>query len=280
MVKREFNKKLELVNDGQLSLFFIGTGSAFTKKYFNTNLLIIKGETHLLVDCGNLCLFALETLYNTKSTEIQNLFITHPHADHIGGIEELIFTHKYISHSKVNIFISDFFKKKLWNESLKGGCQFSESGKMFFEDYFNQIKPKKICTNPFDIFEFNCGNINIKFFRTLHVTSIPGSLKKSQLSYGIIIDNRILFTGDTQFNLSQLDYILEEYPDIETIFHDCDISNYVTSVHASYNQLKSLSKDVKSKTYLCHYNQNKETVDCKADGFAGFAESGVYYDFN
>ena len=41
----------------------------------------------------------------------------------------------------------DEYKKKLWNESLKGGCAYSTEGKkkrMTFDDFFTQIKPKKI----------------------------------------------------------------------------------------------------------------------------------------
>ena len=47
---KPFEKKIQLTNNGELSLFFIGTGSAFIKNNFQTNLLVVKGETHLLID--------------------------------------------------------------------------------------------------------------------------------------------------------------------------------------------------------------------------------------
>jgi len=43
---------LALTNGGELELTFIGSGSAFSKVFYQNNLLIVKGDSHLLVDCG------------------------------------------------------------------------------------------------------------------------------------------------------------------------------------------------------------------------------------
>ena len=276
---KKFNTNIELSNSGQLSLFFIGTGYAFTKKYFQTNLFVIKGSDYFLIDCGTLCPFALKQAYNTDIGDIKNILISHPHADHIGGIEELALTGRYIKKNKINIIIPAFMKKKLWNESLRGGLQFSEDGKLRFEDYFKGIYPEKIQHKPFDIYELQFGSINVKMFRTRHVTSYANSLRHSQPSFGVILDNKILFTADTQFNPNQLNYLLDNY-NIETIFHDCDTSGFSGGVHATYEQLCTLDDDIKSKMYLCHYNDRGEKPDSVADGFAGYTEAGVYYSFN
>lgn len=280
MFIREFKDHIELENEGQLSLFFIGTGSAFAKRFFNTNLLIIKGKDNLLVDCGTLCPYAMEVKYHTPLTSINNLFLTHPHADHIGGVEELILASRYTKHEKVNLIITDEFKKKLWNESLKGGVQYSETGVMHFEDYFNQIKPALITKKPFAIYEINFGSINLKIFRTMHVTTRSDSLKNSQISYGLLIDNKILFTGDSQFKEKQLKWFMENYPGIQQIFHDCDIPGNSPNVHASYEQLCTLEGAIKNIMYLCHYNSRVDTLACTQDGFAGFVKPGVYLDFD
>ena len=280
MKTRPFISSIELTNQGQLSLFFIGTGNAFTKTSFQTNLLVIKGQSHLLIDCGTLCSYAFENLYNGKITDIRNLLLTHPHADHIGGVEELALAGKYITKRPVNLVITDKFKKLLWKESLCGGIQFSEEGRMTFEDYFNQIKPERILKKPFEMFEADVENINVKSFRTRHVTTRKNSLKESQISYGLIIDDRVLFTADTQFNRPQLEFLLEKYPKIEVIFHDCDVMGYSRGVHAAYDELVTLPKEVKAKTYLCHYSEAVNTIDALVDGFAGLAKHWVYYDFD
>lgn len=280
MKTRHFVSNIELTNSGNLSLFFLGTGNAFTKTAFQTNLLIIKGQDHLLVDCGTLCSYAFENMYNGRITDIKNLLLTHPHADHIGGVEELALEGKYITKRLVNLVITDEFKKCLWEESLKGGIQYSEEGVMTFDDYFNQIKPVRIQKKPFEMFETNVGSINIKLFRTRHVTTRKKSLKKSQISYGLIIDDRILFTADTQFNPSQLQFLLDKYKNIEVIFHDCDVMGYSRGVHAAYDELVTLPKEIKEKTFLSHYSEAVSTIDALVDGFAGLAKHWVYYDFD
>ncbi|MBS7266635.1 MAG: MBL fold metallo-hydrolase [Treponema sp.] len=280
MKTRHFVSNIELTNSGNLSLFFLGTGNAFTKTAFQTNLLIIKGQDHLLVDCGTLCSYAFENMYNGRITDIKNLLLTHPHADHIGGVEELALEGKYITKRLVNLVITDEFKKCLWEESLKGGIQYSEEGVMTFDDYFNQIKPVRIQKKPFEMFETNVGSINIKLFRTRHVTTRKKSLKKSQISYGLIIDDRILFTADTQFNPSQLQFLLDKYNKIEVIFHDCDVMGYSRGVHAAYDELVTLPKEIKEKTFLSHYSEAVSTIDALVDGFAGLAKHWVYYDFD
>ena len=280
MKTRHFVSNIELTNSGNLSLFFLGTGNAFTKTAFQTNLLIIKGQDHLLVDCGTLCSYAFENMYNGRITDIKNLLLTHPHADHIGGVEELALEGKYITKRLVNRVITDEFKKSLWEESLKGGIQYSEEGVMTFDDYFNQIKPVRIQKKPFEMFETNVGSINIKLFRTRHVTTRKKSLKKSQISYGLIIDDRILFTADTQFNPSQLQFLLDKYKKIEVIFHDCDVMGYSRGVHAAYDELVTLPKEIKEKTFLSHYSEAVSTIDALVDGFAGLAKHWVYYDFD
>ncbi len=280
MKTRHFVSNIELTNSGNLSLFFLGTGNAFTKTAFQTNLLIIKGQDHLLVDCGTLCSYAFENMYNGRITDIKNLLLTHPHADHIGGVEELALEGKYITKRLVNLVITDEFKECLWEESLKGGIQYSEEGVMTFDDYFNQIKPVRIQKKPFEMFETNVGSINIKLFRTRHVTTRKKSLKKSQISYGLIIDDRILFTADTQFNPSQLQFLLDKYKKIEVIFHDCDVMGYSRGVHAAYDELVTLPKEIKEKTFLSHYSEAVSTIDALVDGFAGLAKHWVYYDFD
>ena len=265
---------LELTNSGRLSVLFIGTGSAFSKRYFQTNVLVVKGNDHLLIDCGTLCPYALETKYGLDLKHIDNLLLTHPHADHIGGVEELALVDRYVKKQKGNLVITDEFKQLLWNESLKGGLKVYEDGVLNLDDYFNQIKPELLQTEPFEMYETNVGSINVKLFRTNHVTcQATGDF---QISYGVLIDDKVLYPCDTQFNREQLEYLIGKYP-VRVIFHDCDISGFSEGVHASYAQLKSLPDNIRAMTYLCHYNGKAETINPEDDGFRKFARPGVWY---
>ena len=268
------NTALELTNDGRLSVLFIGTGSAFSKRYFQTNVLVVKGEDHLLIDCGTLCPYALETKYGLELSKIDNILLTHPHADHIGGVEELALVDRYVKKQKANLVITDEFKELLWNESLKGGLKVNEEGPLTIDDYFDQIKPEQILSEPFEMYEANVGSINVKLFRTRHVTCSDPEV--FQISYGLMIDDRVLYPCDTQFNPQQIDYLIHNFP-VKVIFHDCDISGYSEGVHASYAQLKTLPDEIKAMTYLCHYNGRAEEMNPQNDGFRKFAKPGVWY---
>ena len=273
--------KLELTNAGGLSLFFVGIGSAFSKMNFQNNVLFIKGKNHVLVDCGTLCSFAISH-YGVKISDIDNFFLTHSHADHIGGMEEVAFTDYYVKKARPTLIIDDQYKKVLWNESLRGGLGYSKTfaGKTAgFEDFFIQQKPIKVKCGK-HVYEHAVvggkGGIDLKFFRTNHSTakSVAG---KSFISKGVIVDNKILFTSDTRFNRKQIEQILADF-DIEWIFHD--VCNFKNEVHTSYEELNTLPADIKKKIYLCHYDEGLMSKKPKQDGFAGFAKRGCYYNFD
>ena len=72
MEREEFENTIRLTNEGNLEFFFIGVGSAFSKINFQNNLLIIKGNDHILIDCGTLCPYAFYK-YNSNITQIKNI---------------------------------------------------------------------------------------------------------------------------------------------------------------------------------------------------------------
>ncbi|WP_428770791.1 MBL fold metallo-hydrolase [Treponema sp. HNW] len=276
---KPFADTIHFENDGELEFFFVGTGSAFSKKYFQTNLLIIKGKDHLLVDCGTMCPYAFY-MYNSNITKVRNLLITHSHADHIGGLEEAGLMGRYATKAKPSIIITDYYKNILWNQSLRGGMSYGEytNGQyLSFDDYFTQIKPELISARPRPLYQSSCGSIDIKLYRTKHIPDNTGSWKQSFYSCGILVDERILFSGDTRFDPDLFDFILRRYPGIEWIFHDCQF--FSGGVHASYEELKTLPEDVKRKMFLCHYGDGMDKFNASQDGFAGFTERGCYYGF-
>ncbi|MBN2546445.1 MAG: MBL fold metallo-hydrolase [Spirochaetes bacterium] len=275
----KFKKKLILKNNGELSLFWLGTGSAFSKILFQNNFLIIKSDTHLLVDCGTKCPLALNN-YGSSVMEIKNYLITHSHADHIGGLEEVALINRYIAKLKPNIIIVKEYEKILWDYSLKGGCAFNEIIKgdyLTFNDLFNPIYPSKIKNSERTMYELEFKNINLKFFRTNHVPDSSKSWKDAFLSYGLIIDEKILFTSDTKHDPELIKFLVDKYENIQYIFHDCQL--FKGGVHASYEELKKFPREIKNKIFLTHYQDNFKKFNAEKDGFAGFTKEGYYYTF-
>lgn len=280
IIRHPEDHKISLTNNGDLSVVFIGCGSAFATRNYQNNLLIIKGEDHVQIDCGTRCATALREI-GLSVTMIKNYHITHSHADHVGGLEEVGLIGRYISPNKPNVYITKEYQDMLWNDSLKGGSAYSEKngGKFLsFEDFYNPVRPKKIEGYPRDTYEFNVGSINIKMMRTTHIPSDSESWMDSVWSNGIIIDDRVLFTGDTKFD-ENLILNYDRLFDFETIFHD--VQFFRGGVHAFLDDLATLPNLIKSKTYLMHYNDNWEqyTEKIKAMGFVDYVIPHVYYDF-
>jgi ribonuclease BN (tRNA processing enzyme) len=280
-VKKLGKKKLDLTNDGELSIFFVGSGSAFSKKMNQTNILIIKGKDHLMIDCGTKTPQALWG-YGLPVFKLDNFLITHTHADHIGGLEEVMLMNRYImNQKKANIYITKRFEKSLWNHSLRGGAEGNENhmGKQLsFKDLWNPIRPEKLKGKIRDSWHFSVGDIDINIFRTMHTPDTSVSWKDSTWSTGMIIDEKILFTSDTRFDTQMLDYCLKNW-EIETIFHDCQF--FDGGVHASINELDKLSDDIKKKIILMHYGDNWEsfTERVEQSQYIDLVKEGHFYNF-
>jgi hypothetical protein len=93
-------------------------------------------------------------------------------------------------------------------------------------------------------------------------------------STGLLIDGRVLFTADTRFD----PLLFEQLPmdNVDAIFHDCQLHEPGT-VHATYEQLKTLDNDLRGKMHLTHYGDMFQKFDPATDGFAGFAQPWAIY---
>lgn len=273
-------RKFELKNKGNLELFFLGVGSAFTKRQFQTNLLIIKGKTHLLIDCGTKCSQSFFQL-DTPITNIENFLITHSHADHIGGLEEVALMGRYFTKKKPKMIINETYQHILWDMSLRGGMSFNEteaSDMLNFGDFFDPIRPDWLSEYPRETFGIDLDGINIKIMRTKHIPDSSEDWQSSFWSCGVIIDDRVFFTSDTRYD-EELVLNYEKIFKFDTIFHDCQF--WTGGVHASVDELNQLPDKIKNKMYLTHYGDDweKQEDKIKKCGFAGLAQEHVYYNF-
>lgn len=269
-------------NNGELDLFFIGVGSAFSREHNQTNLLIIKGDKHVMVDFGRTAPEALSSTTGFVSPyDINVLLPTHSHGDHIGGIEQLAQMNKYVgipfmNLPKLKMIISVEYQRILWENSLRGGLEYNEElakGKvMTFSDYFDVIRPQWKCHQPREVFDVQLGDLHIEMFRTNHIPEQSDSWCGSFISYGLFIDDRIFFSGDTKFDRELIDTYAGKS---EVMFHD--VQFFKGAVHAPLDELRLLPNNIKEKMFLIHYADNY--TDNDVSDFAGYTKQGVTYRF-
>ncbi len=275
------NGPLSLRNSGFLELVFIGVGSAFTKSLYNTNFLIIKGDDHVMVDFGMTAPVALNAC-GLDLEHIQTLLPTHSHCDHIGGIEQLALWKRYVvpqneEKRKLNVIITEAYERILWNMSLRGGMEWNEVNadgtSLNFRDYFTVIQPEHISDDPRAVHRVNIGSIQLELFGTNHIPEQALNAKAAFPTFGLMIDDRVFFSGDTKFDAD----LVEHYaPRAEVFFHDTAF--VANAVHASIDELRTLDAAIRERMYLVHYGDTYEQQDCS--GFAGLTRKATRYIFD
>lgn len=251
-----------------MKLLFLGTGSAFTVDgNFQSNMLLIANSGHnFLIDCGtDIRLSLIEQGFTYR--HIHSVYVSHLHADHIGGLEWLAFTTKFDPHCrKATLYAADTVLKDLWNKCLKGGLSTLEGINADITTYFGVVP---IEPNGF----FTWEEATFYLVQTLHAISgytiIP--------SYGLLLiykGKTIFITTDTQYTPAYFNVIYEK---ADLIFHDCETSPIKSGVHAHYSELVALDEKIKKKMWLYHYNEGA-LPDSTAAGFAGFVTKGQLFD--
>ena len=277
---RKLKGDLELSNKGNLTIFPVGSGSAFTKLNYQNNYLLIKNNKHIMIDCGTRAPEALFRL-GRSVIDIENYYITHSHADHIGGLEEVMLMGRYVAQKKPNIIISKEYQEILWNYSLRGGGAWNEAKKtgfLEFEDLWVPHRPREFNGLNRQAWEIDYAGFHLIFFRTMHYPNSAITWEDSAYSTGVIIDKFVLFSADTRFDEELITDITSMF-DIEVIFHD--VQFFPGGIHAQFEELKTLPADIRARILLMHYPDNYEQYEKQVleAGFKGFVKQHHYYDF-
>src|SRR5574343_502710 len=229
------------------TITFLGSASAFydgTDNY-QSNILIERGDRKLLLDCGTDIRFSLRDAGH-KMTSVTDIYISHAHADHIGGLEGLGFIKKFTpGQDRPTMFISSLIAKDLWDKSLAGGMESLQGDVADLNTYFDvqKIRPNG---------KFVWQGIEFKLVQVIHIMNgyvfVP--------SFGLMFEidgQKIFWTSDTQHAPNQ---IMDFYKEADLIFQDCETS-FKSGVHAHYSDLTTLPPEVKNKMWLYHFNAGK-----------------------
>jgi ribonuclease BN (tRNA processing enzyme) len=287
-----------------LTLTFLGVGSAFAKRNFQSNVLIEAWERapddqeapddSLLVDFGATGPLALYHLMQRPGfgylcrdgkinyPAIKRVCITHTHADHIGGLEELAIINAYVfsrgqrdGSRKPGMISSHDILPRLWEHSLKGGLGAMAGRYVRLEDYFDPVslQPGRPGHDDFSML----GHYRLRLFPTDH---IQVQRPYDWPSCGLFIQDArtqqaAFFSGDTRFDAAA--YRMMEQAHI--CFHDTQLTEQDNPVHALLSELRTLPEALRRKTWLYHYGDEWDSEQYRdvPELFAGWTRPGHRY---
>lgn len=249
-------------------LTFLGAGSAFTLRtdLYQSNMLITSDSgKHLLIDCGSDIRFPLNDL-GLRAADLDAVYISHLHADHVGGMEWLAFSTFFNpTAKKPTLFANTHLIGPIW-DSIGPGLESIEGHIMTLDGYFD-VRP--CMDNESFIWE------GIEF-RVVQVVHIMDGFKIVP-SYGLLFvvgEVTYFITTDTQFNPNQINKF---YSMADVVFQDCETTPFKSGVHAHYSELITLPEETRNKMWLYHY-ADAEKDDCTEKGFRGWVQKGQEFE--
>jgi ribonuclease BN (tRNA processing enzyme) len=252
-----------------MHIVFLGSGSAHTvaTDNFQSNMLLTGGSgRRLLIDCGSDIRWSLAH-QGLSHRDITDIYVSHLHADHIGGLEYVAFQTRFDpACSRPRLYLERSLVAPLWNHSLRGGLGVITQGETRMEEFFEVIP-----VTAREAFEWD--GVRLEAIAFAHVVSPAVTV----YSHGLLIERdgfRTLITTDTSFDPQRLAAC---YARADLIFHDCEVGACKTSIHAHYDDLAGLPDAVRGRMWLYDYAPGP-LPDARADGFLGFVQRGQRFE--
>lgn len=224
-----------------MKITVLGSGSAFSSlNRFNSCYLVEADERRFLIDCGSDALRAIQKA-GVDPFSIHEIFITHMHADHCGGLPAVLTAMHVIERTepmRVYIPSTQVEFAKAWLANM-----FIYDKKMSFETVLLPLNDGKMKLT---------GNVELEFIRTNHLDKYLQYAKRSgiePLSFSVVV-----MEGNKKFFFSSdLDSFDEAKPFINNSL------SFIEATHPSLEDIANLVKKDNGSLFFTHIPQELES---------------------
>lgn len=235
-------------------LLVLGVGNSESMRFWNASLLVQTAAGNLLIDCGPTFKYALRDVGRTAA-DVDAVYITHLHGDHIHGLERLGYESRYGFNKRVRLLLEPPLVTPLWDSCLCGSMGMSSSGRNCLEDFFEVSVVKDHA--------FAFGRCSFRSFGTRHTPGMD--------SFGLIIADRVIYTSDSR----AMPELVERARDATLVIHDFSVQDE-HPVHATRRALVATYPSwLRQRMLLIHYEDTVPELAGELErDFLGLARQG------
>lgn len=238
-----------------MKITVLGAGGAFSPmSRGNSAFMVEYKDRRILIDCGATVPYVLRDEMGVPLQSVTDIIVTHCHADHIGGMEALLYACKYMPDSKGKPRV--YATRRVMNElvaALRPGMGWNINGAAYSvdEEFFVPV-----------LDDGSIDDLNLEFCDVDHVGNMPAAA---------VLLGRLMVSGDTLEPLNPDVFLPEDQPSL--IFHDAEFG--YSDCHCPVGVLSgALTDEQRARTWLYHC----PATAVAPEGFAGVLQKGQVFE--
>lgn len=223
-----------------MKIYTLGSGDAFSVDKYNSSLVVQNEDGFFGIECPHPYFKILKENSKLDVSEINSVFISHLHGDHMNGLEDLLFYKRFFEKKRIKLYAYENDLNILWDKRLQCAMGTSYNGSQWtIEEINSYIDARPLLEG--DV--YLDGGFLFQIKRAKHHI-VSHAIKLKDIKTG----RSVSYSGDTAFDME----LIEWMSDADIIIHEC---NYGCG-HTTYESLLTLPENIKNKMKLTHLSDS------------------------